>query len=257
LLLFLLPLGTAGITAFYMFRMWYMTFTGEPRDHHVHEHARESPPLMTVPLILLAIASVGVAWGYNPTDAEGSLLEHHIHHAQPASVHADLKAELEASVTQHQPAGYLALALVIVSIVFAASVYYYKMMDPADAVAQFPGLHRFLEKKWYFDELYSAILVRPSLVVAQWCKNFDLKAIDGVLHGTAKATVEVSRLNGRFDSVIIDGLANLTARVFYSTGSWLKNVQTGFLRSYILFLALGAVCLFFLLTLVLSMVKAG
>src|SRR5437899_1548175 len=41
LLLFLLPLVTAGITAFYMFRMWFMTFAGEPRDHHVHEHAQE------------------------------------------------------------------------------------------------------------------------------------------------------------------------------------------------------------------------
>ncbi len=257
LLLFLLPLGTAGITAFYMFRMWYMTFTGAPRDHHVHEHARESPPLMTLPLILLAIASVIVAWGYNPTDAEASLLEHHIHHAQPASVFADLKEEIKAALEQHQPAGYLALGLVVVSILFASSVYFYKVLDPADAVAQFPGLHRFLERKWYFDELYSALLVRPSLVVAQWCKNFDLKGIDSVLHGSAKATVTVSRWNGKFDSGIVDGLANLTARVFYATGSWLKNVQTGFLRSYILFLALGAVCLFIVLTLVLSIVKAG
>ena len=51
-LLFLLPLVTAGLTAFYMFRMWFMTFTGKPRDHHVYEHAHESPWLMTVPLIV-------------------------------------------------------------------------------------------------------------------------------------------------------------------------------------------------------------
>ena len=64
LLLFLLPLVTAGITTFYMFRMWFMTFTGEPRDHHVHEHAHESPWLMTVPLVLLAVCSMCVAWGW-------------------------------------------------------------------------------------------------------------------------------------------------------------------------------------------------
>ena len=52
-LLFILPLVTAGITAFYMFRMWFMTFTGKPRDHHVYEHAHESPWVMTMPLILL------------------------------------------------------------------------------------------------------------------------------------------------------------------------------------------------------------
>ena len=49
---------TAGITTFYMFRMWFMTFTGEPRDQHVYEHAHESPRLMTVPLIVLAVFSV-------------------------------------------------------------------------------------------------------------------------------------------------------------------------------------------------------
>ena len=48
-LLFVLPLLTAGITTFYMFRMWFMTFTGEPKDHHVYEHAHESPATMTIP----------------------------------------------------------------------------------------------------------------------------------------------------------------------------------------------------------------
>ncbi len=257
MLLFLLPLVTAGVTAFYMFRMWYMTFTGKPRDHHVHEHARESPPLMTIPLILLAIASVMVAWGYNPIDAEASLLEDHIHHAQHRSTAIDLAQEIKLGHEQHGFAGALALGLVLASIYFASMIYFSKRLDPADAVAQFPRIHRFLEKKWYFDELYSAILVRPALAVAAWCKNFDLRGIDGVLHGSVKATVTVSKWNGWFDNRVVDGLANLTARVFFATGSWMKTVQTGFLRSYVLFLALGAVCLLFLLTIVLSVVKAG
>lgn len=257
LLLFVLPLVTAAITAFYMFRMWYMTFAGEPRDHHVHEHARESPPLMTVPLILLAFASVVVAWGYDPTDAEGSLLEQHIHHAQHASVNVEMQAEQKAAGVMHSMVGALALGLVLVSIAFASLIYRSKVLDPADAVAQFPGVHTFLRNKWYFDELYSAIVVRPALVVAEWCKNVDLWGIDSVLHSSVKSTVAVSRWHGKFDSGVIDGLANLTARVFYATGSWLRNVQTGFLRSYILFLAVGAVCLFFFLTIVLSMVKAA
>jgi NADH-quinone oxidoreductase subunit L len=257
LLLFVLPLLTAAITAFYMFRMWYMTFTGEPRDHHVHEHARESPPLMTVPLMLLAIASVVVAWGYDPTDAEGSLLEQHIHHAQHVSVNVEMPGESKAAKEMHNLVGALALGVVLVSIAFASLVYRSKVLDPADAVAQFPGVHRFLEKKWYFDELYSAVAVRPALVVAQWCKNADLLGIDSVLHGSVKSTVAVSRWHGWFDTGVIDGLANLTARIFYASGSWLRNVQTGFLRSYVLFLALGAICLFFLLKFVLSVVKAG
>ena len=84
-LLFLLPLVTAGLTTFYMFRMWFMTFTGKPRDEHVHEHAHESP---------LAddgaadrcwrSAASRVAWGWPIWDAEASWLEHQLHHAQPA-----------------------------------------------------------------------------------------------------------------------------------------------------------------------------
>src|SRR5258705_6107926 len=74
MLLFLLPLVTAGITAFYMFRMWFMTFTGKPRDEHVHEHARESPWIMTVPLIALAAFSGCVAWP-NPL-ADGRFAPH-------------------------------------------------------------------------------------------------------------------------------------------------------------------------------------
>ena len=89
LLLFLLPLVTAGITAFYMFRMWFMTFTGKPRDEHVYEHAHESPWLMTVPLIVLAVCSVCVAWGWPICDAEASWLEHNVHHAQHHAVLAD------------------------------------------------------------------------------------------------------------------------------------------------------------------------
>ena len=54
-----------------------------------------------------------------------------------------------------------------------ALIYYYRVLDPAEAKEQFPGVHRFLAHKWYFDELYSAMLVRPALVVAGWCRWFD------------------------------------------------------------------------------------
>src|SRR5262249_18690845 len=96
LLLFLLPLVTAGLTTFYMFRMWLLAFPGKPRDHHVYEHAPQSPRGMTTPLVVLAVFSVCVAWGWpffsahfpflNP---EASWLEHQLHHAQPASVQAE------------------------------------------------------------------------------------------------------------------------------------------------------------------------
>ncbi len=62
-LFFYVAAGGAAITAFYMFRLWYMTFVGPPRDAHRYDHAHESPPVMFVPLVVLAIFGVGVAWG--------------------------------------------------------------------------------------------------------------------------------------------------------------------------------------------------
>ena len=60
--LFYVAAAGAAITAFYMFRLWYMTFAGEPRDHHVYEHAHESPRIMYYPLVVLAVFAVGVGW---------------------------------------------------------------------------------------------------------------------------------------------------------------------------------------------------
>jgi NADH-quinone oxidoreductase subunit L len=261
-LLFILPLVTAGITTFYMFRMWFMTFTGKPRDPHVYEHAHESPWLMTAPLIILAVLSVGVAWPLVPEqgsfipplyDAHASSLEHTIHHAQPKSVEVDFGGgDIFSPLGQtadrgHTQAGIWALLAVLVGLTFALVIYYYGKLDPHDAREQFPGVHRFLSRKWYFDELYSAVIVRPGLVIAGWCKNFDMKVIDGLINGLARVNVSLSRQSGRFDNGIIDGLVNLLADVSYNVGAWLRGLQTGYLRSYVLFLALAAVGLWILL----------
>jgi len=81
-LLFGVAVFVALLTTFYMFRMWFMTFTGSPRDEHVYEHAHESPWLMTLPLVTLAFFSVIVAWGWPIWDAEKSAMEHHMLHSQ-------------------------------------------------------------------------------------------------------------------------------------------------------------------------------
>ncbi len=59
--LYIMGIVTAFMTAFYMFRLWFMTFTGEPRDHHTYEHAHESPAVMWVPLVILSVLAFGPA----------------------------------------------------------------------------------------------------------------------------------------------------------------------------------------------------
>jgi NADH-quinone oxidoreductase subunit L len=279
LLLFLLPLATAGLTAFYMSRMWLMTFTGQPRDEHVYEHAHESPWTMTAPLIVLAVCSVCVAWGWPIYDAEASWLEGNVHHAQHHAVLADFGnigfTESEAhgeywvvakraeenerlyAHHNHHLAGNLALGLVTIGIVFAGLIYWKRVLDPAEAKEQFPRLHAFLMDKWRFDWLYSVMLVRPALVVGHWCKAFDLGVIDGIIHAVARGTVLLSKWNGIFDNGVIDGLANLIGNVIYDVGAGLRRVQTGFLRSYVLFLVLAAVGIFIVLSYLVRMAVAG
>jgi NADH-quinone oxidoreductase subunit L len=264
LLLFILPLVTAGITTFYMFRMWFMTFCGTPRDEHVHEHAHETPWPMTTPLIVLGILSVCVAWGwpffsgsFPFLDAESSWVEHQLHHSQPLAVEADFGPVVSAALANHALAGNLALGIVVLGLMFAWLMYYAGTLDPAEAKDQFPGVHAFLTHKWYFDELYSVVLVRPALVVANWFKAFDLKVIDGFLHAVARGTVWLARGGGLFDNGIIDGLANLIGNVFQNIGARLRGIQTGYLRSYVLFLVLAAVGIFLVLSYFLTVVLAG
>lgn len=295
LLLFVLPLVTAGITTFYMFRMWFMTFTGEPRDAHVHEHASETPYVMTVPLIILAVCSIAVGWpgmqfGKKSADAhhaategheEGSAfrwplldasqssLEGHIHHAQHPGVNAEfgdphevvtdptLKREAHFTHDLHNAAGGLALLSAGLGFIFAWVIYRRNALDPADAEAAFPGVRNFLWNKWYFDELYSVLLVRPALVIAGWCRAFDTYVIDGIIHGVARLAVWISKWDGKFDNGVIDGLANLIASVAHGIGGWFRTWQTGFLRSYILFLVLAAISLFVLLVFYARQVAAG
>lgn len=286
LLLFLLPLIGAGITAFYMFRLWFMTFTGAPRDEHVYEHAHESPRVMTIPLIILAVCSVVVAWGPRPWDVQGSALEHFVHHSQPLSLKVDTGINLNTAVLQAEPdkaraenviantfakdswlhpltvklgwgphdlAGLLALLIAGVGVVLAFAVYYWGLLDPQETRERFPGLYDLFQNKWYFDALYSALLVRPALVVGQWCKFFDLRVIDGLIHGLARGTVWTSWFDGKVDAGVVDGLVNLTGRVVYGVGDWLRGAQTGLIRNYVLFMAVAAVGIFAVLSYVLAM----
>jgi NADH-quinone oxidoreductase subunit L len=280
-----------------MFRMWFMTFTGTPRDEHVHGNAHESPRWMTVPLILLAIGSVAVAWGlpvlqaeesspsgrlldnigawfsrvYRTTwDPEGSLIGGHhglLQMSEPSTavegVARALRAahltglseqeltsfnERHAADTLHSTAEALALGAASLGVLFAYLIYYRRVLNAEEAKKQFPALHRFLWHKWYFDELYSGVLVRPALVVAGWCRSFDLTYIDGFVNRLGRFTVRLANWDGKFDLGVIDGLANLIARVAYAFGGWFRKLQTGFIRSYVLFLVLAALGIFFVIS---------
>jgi NADH-quinone oxidoreductase subunit L len=261
LLLLILPLVTAGITCFYMFRMWILTFLGKPKDDHVHEHAHESPWLMTIPLILLAAFSLFVAWGAPPWDAEASFLAKVLRSSEPAAASADFKS-VEALLEDaggwvHPTAGLMALLAALLGALIAALVYYYHLFETAETKEQFGALYRLFDRKWYFDEFYSAALVRPALVVSHWARNFDAHVIDWIIDNTARSVVWLSKLDGKIDNGIVDGFVNVTANAIYFIGNRLRRVQTGYIRNYILFLVLAAIGIFALLSYYWSLASAG
>jgi NADH-quinone oxidoreductase subunit L len=243
-LLFYMPLLGAGITAFYMFRLWFYTFAGKPRDEHVYEHAHESPWIMTVPLIVLSVLAAFCAVG-----GEHGFLFQFLSQSEPAGVAGGLASDLSglslpshaAIHKNHNEAGRLALIVAATGTLIAYLFYGKRMLDPADVKRQLSGLHRFLSEKWWFDELYAVAFQRPAHVVAKWCAAFDRIVFDGFLHFMARLAVLVSRWDRVFDEQIVDGFVNRVGEATFSTGRVLGFLQTGRLRQYVMFIVVGIV----------------
>jgi NADH-quinone oxidoreductase subunit L len=247
-ILFIVPLVTAGITAFYMFRLWFMTFAGQPRDEHVYEHAHENPPIMTMPLLILSVLAAGCALG-----GEEGWLFSLISYSESFPLHAALSSHRVTDIVipshpdvlrVHGTAGGLALLAAFAGMIVAYLLYCRKVVNPDDIRRQAGGVYDFLVDKWRFDTLYDAAFVRPAHSVAYWCQAFDKTVLDVVLHASAAVTVVVARWERLFDEGMVDGLVNLVGNTTTSFGRSLRVVQTGQLRQYIMWIAVGVVVLF-------------
>ncbi|MGG5808367.1 NADH-quinone oxidoreductase subunit L [Falsiroseomonas sp. CW058] len=195
---FAMGLLAAFLTAFYSWRLLILTFHGAPRaDHHVMEHVHESPWVMLVPLLVLSVGAVlagyifypffvgheqELFWNGSIHNAEHNHVLHHAHEV-PAWV------PLAPTV-----AGVAGILLAYVFYMFAPGI-------PARLAASFRGVYLFLLNKWYFDELYDAVFVRPARALARvlW-KTGDARIIDGVPNGAAGAVVQAARGAGRIQT---------------------------------------------------------
>lgn len=249
-LLFLVPLVTAGITAFYMFRMWFMTFFGTPKDADVYEHAHESPAVMTAPLFVLAFFAMTVGFA-----GEDGPLVHLLQTAEPAHVAAGATAELGAigfpsrhEIHEHHgQAGAAALAVAFAGTILAYLFYCAGVVDPRSIQRQFVSVYEFLVDKWRFDVLYDVMWVRPTHVVARWCQSFDKSVLDSTLDFLARFTVDISAWDRRFDEAVIDRTVNAIGETTMSAGRTFRTLQTGRIRQYVMFIAVSVVSLFVLL----------
>ncbi len=98
--------------------------------------------------------------------------------------------------------------------------------------------------KWWFDELYRFLFVRPVLRISGWVAAFDKKGIDWAADNLARAVIVCARLDNWIDRIFVDRLIDLAAAGIYAIGIRLRRVQSGNLRQYIMLLALGLIALF-------------
>ncbi len=184
--------AAAFLTAFYSWRLLILTFHGKPRaDEHVMAHVHESPAVMTVPLLVLSAGALFAGWvGYESFVGEG--MEHFWAKA------IFLASEHEAMHNAHHVPEIIALIPTIVAvsgIALSYALYMFAPSVPAKIAAQFQGLYKFLLNKWYFDELYDRIFIKPALWLGygMW-KGGDGALIDGVgPDGVAAATRDIAK----------------------------------------------------------------
>lgn len=229
------PIAGAALTGFYMFRLWLLAFTGTPRDAHVHEHAHEAPWVMTLPLIVLALFSVGIAWGPEFWNAEGSKVGELLAEAQPHAV----RYYFTPPHVNHLLAGGLALAAALAGAGLAIWIYGLNKFDPAALQAKLAPVHAFLMNKWYFDELYDAIFVVPTVRLAFFIGRFDKRSA---------SPEEAEAADRRIDPSSIDGLLSALGLLLFALGLRLRALQTGLIRRYVLVLVLTTVMMFAILS---------
>ena len=236
LVLWLLGIAGAGLTSFYMFRLVFLTFFGAPRydEHHVHVH--ESPKNMTVPLMILAFFSIFGGWFAAPKLVGGVdyfekfLAPVFSAYAPPVAEPAVLIAEPAASpamILLHALLGWPVIVAVLGLLV--AWWFYIKNTDAPKRLAQsLHALYTLLLNKYYVDEIYAALIVRPLL----WISTNVLWHV--------------------VDEGLIDGTVNGVAGVARGSGGQARKLQSGNTRSYAAWVIIGAV-VFTVLLVVLGM----
>ena len=264
-ILYVAVAGGAFLTAFYMFRLWFMTFAGRPRDHHVAEHAHESPAVMVAPLVVLAVLAVVAGWTLPGGFGLANLLEQ----ARPAGTESTMTggfvfggltfpAEHESHEGAiHVTATLTAFTTATAGVLLAAAMYLWRILSPTLVAYMFRPLYRFLANRWYFDELYHAVFVVPALGIAKLASSTDRGVIDKIIDGLAWSARQLAGIDAWIDRTLVDGLVNATANATWHAGLELKKLQTGHLRQYVMFIVVGTVALFVLASLLFRTTLAG
>jgi NADH-quinone oxidoreductase subunit L len=244
-LLWTAALFTAGLTAFYMFRLVSLAFYGKFRGTAEQEaHVHESPRSMTVPLVVLAFLSVVGGWIGIPIVLGGDRIGEFLAPVMPALA--------GAHAAEHAPAVTLEVALMAASVavatigLFVAYLWYAKGEGrvPERLAQRFPRLHRTLENKYFVDEAYGAVFVEGlGKGGGRFLWEVDATVVDLIPNGAAAATKGASWLSNLFDKYLVDGAVNGVADSLQGGFRLLRRSQTGRVQNYALVMGGGLFCI--------------
>ncbi len=270
----------ALMTAFYMFRLLFITFHGQPRNQDKYDHAHESPAVMTVPLIILAILSIFAFYTMNPIDAgkgwvmntwiktPTSVVPEPLRYsfmrsapkeeivkteatAEPVTEKAPMQIVHSEEYTEamhhaHMPAMGFSLLVAFLGILTAYLFYIKKAVDTDNLISKIKPLYAFSLNKWYFDEFYHATFVAMVMGLSKLLSWFDTYIVDGLVNGSASLTRVTSTISNAFDKYVVDGLVNFSAIFTGLLGIFVRKIQTGKVQTYLIMVVFSIVVLLFI-----------
>jgi NADH-quinone oxidoreductase subunit L len=213
-------LVAAVLTAFYMFRLLFMTFFGSSRmDPEVEHHAHESPRVMTMPLMILAfLAIIGGYIGLPQALGGGNWFERFLDPVFSTGRHAITNGAANAPHSTELLLMLFSVVAAAIGIFVAYSFYVVNPERPKRLAEKFDGIYKIVLNKYYIDEFYNVIFVQPLITMALFFwKITDLRGVDGIANGLAKS--------------------------IGWTSSQLRYLQTGIVRNYALLFVIGVVFL--------------
>jgi NADH-quinone oxidoreductase subunit L len=249
-ILWFVGLATAGLTAFYMWRLMNMTFYG--KSHVAPEaakHIHESPASMTVPLVLLAAGSVFVGWLGTPKvwTMFGESFRGFERWLAPAfaSAAAEAAEHGEHSASAEWILMGLSVAVAIIGITIARYFYHHKPQIPDTIEKAVKPLHTLLYNKWYVDEVYDFLFVDGL------CKGgglalgaFDRNVVDGGVNGAGWLTRFTAKVSMWWDTWIVDGAVRFTSFCVKMLSYPVCILETGRLQTYAFFVVVGVLAMF-------------
>ncbi|MFZ5826915.1 MAG: NADH-quinone oxidoreductase subunit L [Bacillota bacterium] len=235
---FWMGLTTAFLTAYYMTRATYLAFFGKPRDHHLYEHAHESPKAMTIPLVILAIPAALFGWLGAPvpyytlknlTGIKADFMKWIINFLHLPGVEHKVTFAQEVTVTAMATAaglGGIAVGWLLYAVV--------KPETRAKWIAAGRPIYTLVRNKYYVDELYDLVAIKTTQVASRAIAWFDGAVVDGLVNLVGTIGVLFAEAAAWFDANVVDTLVTMWADIARTLASAFRRLSTGYVQQYML-----------------------